>query len=167
MCLNKVMGVNERKCSMLERYLLMVWQFTGIPDIATSLSLFRTTQFCVVVPIEDSEYTPSSTAPVKSPIRIDMTKNYQKRDEEKDCVMVNEMSIPLPGTPTNDHDNEENSGSASHVSAKSRETIGQLVLNMDDEQSQESVTPDSPRSSESFSSRGSTKSTDVLLPKEK
>ena len=77
------------------------------------------------------------------------------------------MSIPLPGTPTNDRGDEEGSGSASHKSAKSREALEQLALNMDVEQAQENVIPDSTRSSESFSSRSSTKSTDVLLPTEK
>ena len=123
----------------------------------------------MVVPIEDSEYTPSSVVPEKSPVRTDMTKEHQKQqDEEKsDCVVVDEMSIPLPGTPTNDREGEEGGSSASrdNKSAKSR---AQLVLNMDGgEVSQENMIPDSPRSSESFSSRGSTRSTDILLPKEK
>lgn len=128
-------------------------------SLSLSLLLFRTTDFCVV-PIEDSEYTPSSIAPAKSPVRTDMTK---KQDNKEDCVMVDKMSIPLPGTPTNDHEGEE--GSGSQKSSRSRETIGQLALNIDNgDLSQENAIPDSPRSSESFSSRGSTKSTDVLLP---
>ena len=128
-------------------------------------SVPRTTEFCVVVPIEDSgEHTSSSIAPAKPPVRTDMTK---KNQQEKNCVVVDETSIPLPGTPTNDFDDEERSGSVSHTSIKSRETVGQLALNIDVERSQEHVIPDSPRSSESFSSRGSTKSTDVLLPTEK
>ena len=118
-----------------------------------------------MVPIEDSEYTPSSIAPVKSPVRTDMTKKQD--NEEKDCVMVDKMSIPLPGTPTNDHEGEEGGGSQ-QKSPRSRETVGHLALNIDSgDSSQENAIPDSPKSSESFSSRGSTKSTDVLLPREK
>lgn len=123
----------------------------------------RTTEFSVVIPIEeDAEFSPTSRTPTKSPVRTDTMKTTEESEEKDSAVVVDEMSIPLPGTPTNDCNDGEHCGDASE-----RETVERLALNLDVEHPQDTVIPDSPRSSQSFSSRGSTKSTDVLLPMEK
>ena len=129
----------------------------------THSPLRRTTEFCVVVPIEeDLEEDSGSSLPAQPPVRKDMAKRRSSgsnRDSQKMTVVdVEEASIPLPGTPTSD-DDEQGPPPSSQASSR---LSGKLVLNLDVEQSNDS--PDSPVSSHSFSSRGSTKSTDVLLP---
>ena len=123
--------------------------------------LRRTTDFCVVVPIEeDLEEDSGSSVPAQPPVRKDMAKRHSSgsnRDSRKLTVDMEEVSVPLPGTPTSD--DEQGPPPSSQASSR---LSGQLVLNLDIEQSHDS--PDSPVSSHSFSSRGSTKSTDVLLP---
>ena len=110
----------------------------------------------MVVPIEDTEQSGSTSEPARSPVRTDLTKQRPSDTQDR---LFEETSIPLPGTPTSDY---EGHVSVTYKPGKRSES-GQLVLNMDGDQSPE---PDSPNSSRSFSSRGSTKSTDVLLPKE-
>ena len=119
----------------------------------------KTTDF-VVVPIEDTEHD-SISEPAKSPIRTDLS---EQRLGDVQRSLFEETSIPLPGTPIPASDDEGH-----HVSVTYKPTrggSGHLTLNVDIDQSSETV-PDSPSSSQSFSSRGSTKSTDILLPKEK
>lgn len=127
--------------------------------VCTHSPLRRTTEFCVVVPIEeDLEEDGGSSVPAQPPVRTDMAKRHSSEgrgDSRKVTVDMEEVSVPLPGTPTSDDDEQGPPPSSSRLS-------GQLVLNLDVEQSHDS--PDSPVSSHSFSSRGSTKSTDVLLP---
>ena len=117
-----------------------------------------TTDFCVVPIEEDSEQTGSSE-PAKPPVRTDMAK--RRTSDHQKMYEVDEKNIPLPGTPTED---DEQHFSLSHSGSKSPGS-GQLALNIDSNHNMQA--PDSPTSSESFSSRVSMKSTDELLPNEK
>ena len=85
-----------------------------------------------------------------------MTKVRSSGSDKEKKYIVNETSIPLPGTPTSDDE-------AEHLSVIRPGKGGQLALSMDSDPLHEAV-PDSPSSNQSFSSRSSTKSTDVLLP---
>ena len=107
------------------------------------------------MPIEDTESTANSSAPANAPVRTDMTKLRPDSNSQK--YTMNEIYIPLPGTPTSDDEQEPTKPQPLRD--------GQLALNMDSADHTHEV-PDSPGSqSSSSSSRGSTKSTDILLPR--
>ena len=118
-----------------------------------------TTEFCVVVPIEEEDIEESGCSlPAEPPVRTQMGKRRSAgggRDGQTHTVDIEEVNVPLPGTPTSDNAQEVPPTSSSLKGS------GQLDI----EQSHDS--PDSPVSSLSFSSRGSTKSTDILLPADK